>query len=61
MGAVTADRRMQCVDKRSGETATVTAVRSWWETSGAPNFTTEPGEWLAVRIPALPALAPIVA
>jgi hypothetical protein len=33
-----------------------TAVRSWWETSAAPHFTTQSGGWLAETIPALPML-----
>lgn len=50
------ERETSYVDKRSGETMTVMAVRSWWETSGAPSFTTEAGGWLAAKIPALPTL-----
>jgi tRNA(His) 5'-end guanylyltransferase len=53
----TGDRPVEYVDRRSGETVSTTAVRSWWETSPAPHFTTEPGGWLAETIPALPSLA----
>lgn len=52
----TGERPVEYVDKRSGETVSTTAVRSWWETDAAPHFTTEPGSWLAERVPALPTL-----
>ncbi|MEU1071884.1 MULTISPECIES: tRNA(His) guanylyltransferase Thg1 family protein [unclassified Streptomyces] len=52
----TGERDVQYVDKRSGETVTTRAVRSWWTTSPAPHFTTEPGSWLSRTIPALPSL-----
>lgn len=54
----TGERPVEYVDRRSGETVSTTAVRSWWETSAAPHFTTEPGSWLAQVIPALPTLRP---
>lgn len=54
----TGERPVEYVDRRSGETVSTTAVRSWWETSAAPHFTTEAGSWLARVIPALPALLP---
>lgn len=61
-GRVTArkvgERPVEYVDKRSGETVRTTAIRSWWETSPAPHFTTKPGDWLADTIPALPSLKP---
>jgi tRNA(His) guanylyltransferase len=50
------ERPVEYVDKRTQETVTTTAVRSWWETAAAPNFTAEPGGWLAAAIPALPTL-----
>jgi len=50
------ERAVEYVDKRSNETVNTIAVRSWWETSAAPHFTTEPGSWLARTIPALPTL-----
>lgn len=53
------ERETSYVDKRTNETVSGMAVRSWWQTSGAPNFTTEPGGWLAARIPALPTLTTI--
>ncbi|MDJ0342242.1 tRNA(His) guanylyltransferase Thg1 family protein [Streptomyces sp. H10-C2] len=53
----TGERAVEYVDKRSGETVSTTAVRSWWETAGAQHFTAEPGRWLAGVIPAMPALA----
>lgn len=52
----TGERPVEYVDKRSGETVNTTAVRSWWESSAAPHFTTEPGGWLAEVIPPLPNL-----
>lgn len=52
----TGERLVEYVDRRSGETVSTTAVRSWWESSAAPHFTTEPGSWLAERVPALPTL-----
>lgn len=51
------ERPVEYVDKRTQETVRTTAVRAWWETSGAPHFTAEPGNWLAQAIPALPTLA----
>ncbi|MEZ0090015.1 tRNA(His) guanylyltransferase Thg1 family protein [Streptacidiphilus sp. EB129] len=50
------EREVSYTDKRSQEQVTTTAVRSWWETSGAPHFTAEPNGWLASVIPALPGL-----
>jgi tRNA(His) guanylyltransferase len=49
------DRAVEYVDRRSGETVQTTAVRSWWETSGARHFTV--GGWLGDVIPALPGLS----
>lgn len=54
----TGERPIEYVDQRTNETVRTTAVRSWWETSAAPHFTTEPGSWLAQTIPALPNLQP---
>ena len=51
-----AEREVEYVDKRSGATVQTTAVRSWWETVGAPHFTAEPGSWLGGVIPKMPAL-----
>ncbi|MDX3515898.1 tRNA(His) guanylyltransferase Thg1 family protein [Streptomyces caniscabiei] len=53
----TGERPVEYVDRRTNETIRTMAVRSWWETSGAPHFTTEPGSWLAETIPRLPTLA----
>jgi tRNA(His) guanylyltransferase len=50
------EREVSYTDKRSQEQVTATAVRSWWETSGAPYFTAEPDGWLASVVPALPSL-----
>lgn len=50
------ERAVEYVDKRSGQTVSTTAVRSWWETSAAPRFTTESDGWLAETVPALPSL-----
>ncbi|MGW0993511.1 tRNA(His) guanylyltransferase Thg1 family protein [Streptomyces sp. NPDC002523] len=52
----TGERPVEYVDKRTQQTVRTTAVRSWWETTAAPHFTTEPGSWLAEVIPALPTL-----
>lgn len=52
----TGERPVEYVDKRSQETVQTVAVRSWWETSPAPHFTAEPGDWLAAMIPPLPTL-----
>lgn len=54
---VVGDRTVEYTDKRTQEQRTITAVRSWWETGGAPHFTAEPDGWLASVIPQLPALA----
>ena len=53
---MTGEREVTFTHKRTGEQETVTAMRSWWETSGAPHFTAEPDGWLAGIIPALPSL-----
>ena len=54
---LTGERTVEYVDKRTQETMRTTAVRSWWEVSGAPRFTVEPTGWLAGMIPDLPALS----
>lgn len=50
------ERPVEYVDKRTSEAVRTTAVRSWWETTGAPHFTAEPDGWLAQTIPAMPTL-----
>jgi tRNA(His) 5'-end guanylyltransferase len=55
----TGERLVEWTDERTGQRNATVAVRSWWETSAAPHFTTEPGAWLAEVIPALPALRTI--
>jgi tRNA(His) guanylyltransferase len=52
----TGERPVEYVDRRTQETVSTTAVRSWWETGAAPHFTAAPGDWLARIIPALPTL-----
>lgn len=52
----TGERPVQYIDKRTNETVSTTAVRSWWQTQAAPHFTTKPGAWLAETIPQLPTL-----
>ncbi|MFE7170734.1 tRNA(His) guanylyltransferase Thg1 family protein [Streptomyces sp. NPDC057616] len=52
----TGERPVEYVDGRTREQVRTTAIRSWWETTPAPRFTTEPGAWLAATIPALPTL-----
>lgn len=53
----TGEREITYTDKRTQTEQTTVAVRSWWETSGAPRFTTEPDGWLAQMIPAMPSLS----
>jgi tRNA(His) guanylyltransferase len=53
---VTAEEPVTYTDRRSGDVHTVTAVRSRWITSPAPNFTAQPGSFLADTIPPLPDL-----
>ncbi|MFP3986922.1 tRNA(His) guanylyltransferase Thg1 family protein [Streptomyces sp. E11-3] len=53
----TGERPVEYVDKRTQQTVQTTAVRSWWETTAAPHFTTAPDGWLAAAIPPLPSLA----
>lgn len=50
------EREVTFVHKRTGETETVKAMRSWWAAQPAPHFTAEPGGWLAGMIPPLPGL-----
>lgn len=52
----TGERPVEYIDKRSGQTVNTMAVRSWWETTAAPHFTTKPDGWLADTIPELPSL-----
>lgn len=52
----TGERPVEYVDRRTNETVSTVAVRSWWDTSAAMRFTTEPGGWLAETVPTLPAL-----
>lgn len=40
--------------KRTGQTQTTKAVRTWWEVRPAPVFSAEPGGWLAEMVPAIP-------
>jgi tRNA(His) guanylyltransferase len=53
---VTAEADVTYTDKRTQEEATVTALRSQWQSEAAPRFTAEPGSFLAEVIPALPDL-----
>ncbi|MFD9476513.1 hypothetical protein [Streptomyces nojiriensis] len=55
---LTGERETVYVDRRTGREATTTAVRSWWETSPAPHFTTRAEGWLAGTIPMMPSFAP---
>lgn len=50
------EREVTFTHKRTGETETVKAVRSWWSSQPAPHFTAEPGGWLAGVIPPMPGL-----
>jgi tRNA(His) 5'-end guanylyltransferase len=56
----TGERPVEYVDKRTQQPVSTTAVRSWWETSPPPTFTTTPDEWLARTIPALPTLGALL-
>lgn len=47
----TAEQEITYTDKRSGEENTTTAVRSKWETTGAPHFTSALDGWLAAQVP----------
>lgn len=51
------EREVTFTHKRTGETGTVTAMRSWWAAQPAPHFTAEPGGWLAGIIPPQPLLS----
>ncbi|MER6778514.1 MULTISPECIES: tRNA(His) guanylyltransferase Thg1 family protein [unclassified Streptomyces] len=53
----TGERETTYTHKRTGEVETVMAMRSWWESSAAPHFTTAPDGWLASKVPTLPSLA----
>ncbi|MET9695218.1 hypothetical protein ABZY81_43830 [Streptomyces sp. NPDC006514] len=55
---LTGERETVYVDRRTGREETTTAVRSWWETSAAPHFTTSSEGWLAATIPMMPSFAP---
>lgn len=50
------ERDVTYTDRRSGQEVATRAVRSWWDTFGAPHFTASPGGWLAETIPPLPDL-----
>lgn len=50
------EKEVTFTHKRTGQTETVKALRSWWEVRGAPHFTLEPGGFLAQTIPPMPAL-----
>lgn len=50
------EKEVTFTHKRTGQTETVKAVRSWWEVEGAPHFSLEPGGFLAGAIPAMPTL-----
>lgn len=52
----TGEKQVAYTDKRTGQQRSEVQLRSWWATSGAPHFTTEPDGWLAGIIPALPPL-----
>jgi tRNA(His) 5'-end guanylyltransferase len=50
------ERETTFTDKRTSTLKTVVAMRSWWESSAAPHFTTEPEGFLAEMVPPLPVL-----
>ncbi|GAA4209556.1 tRNA(His) guanylyltransferase Thg1 family protein [Streptosporangium oxazolinicum] len=51
-------KRGRVCTRRAAEQATISSIRSWWETQAAPHFTAEPDSWLASTIPTLPTLTP---
>jgi len=55
------EREITYTHKRTGNVETVRALRSWWESSAAPHFTTEPTGWLAEVVPPLPVLGGLTA
>lgn len=55
---VSGERETTYTDRRTDTEHTVTALRSWWESSPAQHFTTAPNDWLAAHIPPLPTLRP---
>jgi tRNA(His) 5'-end guanylyltransferase len=52
----TGERPVEYVDRRTQETVSTTAVRSWWATTAAPAFAATPGGWLAGAIPTMSTL-----
>ncbi|MCW2915506.1 MAG: tRNA(His) 5-end guanylyltransferase [Actinomycetia bacterium] len=54
------ERDVTYTDKRTQQETTTTAMRSWWETGGAPHFTANPDGFLADTIPSLPSLSTAV-
>ncbi len=52
------ERSVEYVDKRTGDTQSTVAVRSWWEAGAAPHFVAQPDSWLASRIPLQASLEP---
>lgn len=55
----TGEREVSYTDRRTGDEVTTTALRSWWETTAAPQFTAGPDGFLASIVPTLPALKPL--
>jgi tRNA(His) guanylyltransferase len=51
------EREVTWTHKRTRETSTTTALRTWWETRPAPHFTLNAGGFLAEAIPPMPTLA----
>lgn len=49
------EREVTFTHKRTGQTETAKAMRSWWEAQPAPHFTAADDGWLAEAIPAMPA------
>lgn len=52
----TGELPVEYVDRRTNESVRTTAIRSWWESDGAPHFTADPKSWLTERIPVVPSL-----
>jgi tRNA(His) guanylyltransferase len=53
------DLEVKYTDRRSGETHTTTAFRTWWKAEPAPHFTLGLTGFLAQTIPPMPSLANI--
>lgn len=53
------EREVTYTDRRTGETDTASAYRSWWQVTPAPHFNLDLAGFLAATIPPMPSLATI--